>query len=157
MKLRNKTFEAATLKVELKEERDKNSESEEQKRALKRTIQELEHMFMEQRHSFAARREDYEYEIHRLNRLFDKTWSDKKAWKTQCFTRQIYIKHMLHQIEKAIIKANKMLVRARELWEYVLPVGKNGLRLLNFLEEAEDHYRQFRCFHGFNTRMLNFM
>ena len=70
---------------------------------------------MEQRHSFAARREDYEYEIHHLNRLFDKTWSDKKAWKTQCFTRQMYIKHVLQQIEKAIIKANEMLVWAREL------------------------------------------
>ena len=114
-------------------------------------------MFMEQRHSFAARREDYEYEIHRLNRLFDKTWSDKKAWKTQCFTRQMYIKHVLQQIEKAIIKANEMLVWARELQEHVLPIGKYGQRLLNFLEEAEDHDRQLRCFYGFNSRMLNSM
>ena len=71
MQLRNKTFEATTLKVKLKEECDKNSEFEEQKRALKRAIQELKQMFMEQRQSFTARRKNYEYEIHRLNQTLD--------------------------------------------------------------------------------------
>ena len=49
LQLRNKTLEAATLKVKLKEEHDRNFEFEEQKIALKRTIQELEQIFMEQR------------------------------------------------------------------------------------------------------------
>ena len=65
-------------------------------------------MFTEQKHSFAARRENYEYEIHRLNQIVDEVWRDRDAWKAQCFTRQMYIKHMLGQINKAIIKANEM-------------------------------------------------
>ena len=35
--------------MKLKEKKDRNFESEEDKRALKRTIQELEQMFIEQR------------------------------------------------------------------------------------------------------------
>ena len=45
----------------------------------------------------------------------------------------------------------------RELRDHTLPIGKYGQRLLNFLEEAEDHYKQLRCFHGFNSRMTNSM
>ena len=59
------------------------------------------------------------------------------------------------QIDKAIIKANEMLARARELLHHTLPIGKYKQCLLNFMEEAEDHYRQLRCFYGFNSRMLN--
>ena len=51
------------------------------KRALKRTIQELEQMFMEQRHSFVVKRENYEYEIHCLNQILDEVWRDKDALK----------------------------------------------------------------------------
>ena len=110
--------------MELREEQDRNLESEEQKRALKRIIQVLEQMFIEQRHSLTTRRVDYEYEIHHLNQTLDEVRMDRDAWKAQCFARQMYIKHMLGEIDKAIIKANEMLVRAKELRDHVFPIGK---------------------------------
>ena len=67
MQWRNETCETIKLKMRLKEEHDKNVESEEKKRAFNKTIQELEQMFIEQRKSFIATKEGYEYKIYRLN------------------------------------------------------------------------------------------
>ena len=36
-----------------------------------------------------------------------------------------------------------------------VPIGKNGQRLVNFLEEPKDHYEQVKAFYGYNCNMLN--
>ena len=56
-----------------------------------------------------------------------------------------------------IHKAHDMLEKAEALYQQVIPTGKNGQRLVNFLEEAKDHYEQVKIFYGYNYNMLNAM
>ena len=80
---------------------------------------------------------------------------DREAWKTQCLARQLYIRHTTQQIYKAVRKANDMLEKAEALYQEVIPIGKNEQRLVNFLEEARNHYEQVKAFYGYNCNMLN--
>ena len=80
---------------------------------------------------------------------------DKVAWKAQCLARQLYIQLTTKQIYKAVHKAHDMLEKAEALYRVVVPIGKNGQRLVNFLEEARNHYEQVKAFYGYNCNMLN--
>ena len=80
---------------------------------------------------------------------------DREAWKTQCLARQLYIRHTTKQIHKAVRKAHDMLEKAEVLYRVVIPIGKNGQRLVNFLKEAKNHYEQVKAFYGYNCNMLN--
>ena len=86
---------------------------------------------------------------------FVKVERDKEAWKAQCLTKQLYIKNTVKQIYKAIHKAHDMLEKAEAHHQEVIPTGKNGQRLVNFLEEAKDHYEQVKAFYGYNCNKLN--
>ena len=50
-----------------------------------------------------------------------------------------------------------MFEKAEALYQEVVPIGKNGQRLVNFLEKAKDHYEQVKMFYGYNCNMLNAM
>ena len=50
-----------------------------------------------------------------------------------------------------------MLEKAEALYQQVTPTGKNEQRLVNFLEEAKNHYEQVKAFYGYNCNMLNAM
>ena len=78
-----------------------------------------------------------------------------EAWRAQCLARQLYIQHTIKQIYKAIHKAHDMFEKAEALHREVVPIGKNGQRLLNFLKKAKDHYEQVKAFYGYNCNMLN--
>ena len=78
-----------------------------------------------------------------------------EAWRVQCLARQLYIQHTIKQIYKAIHKAHDMFEKAETLYREVVPTGKNGQRLVNFLEKAKDHYEQVKAFYGYNCNMLN--
>ena len=80
---------------------------------------------------------------------------DREAWKMQCLVRQFYIRHTTQQIYKAVCKAQEMLEKVEALYWEVIPTGKNGQRLVNFLEEARNHYEQVKAFDGYNCNMLN--
>ena len=80
---------------------------------------------------------------------------DKEAWKAQCLARQLYIRHTTQQIYKAVHKAHDMLEKAEALYREVVLIGKNGQRLVNFLEEARNNYEQVNAFYGYNCNMLN--
>ena len=88
-------------------------------------------------------------------RILDEAERDKKAWEAQCLARQLYIQHTIKQIYKAIHKAHDMFEKAKALYQKVVPIGKNGQQLVNFLEEAKDHYEQVKAFYGYNWNMLN--
>ena len=80
---------------------------------------------------------------------------DRKAWKAQCLARQLYIRHTTQQIYKAVRKAHDILEKAKALYREAIPTGKNGQRLVNFLEEARNHYEQVKAFYEYNCNMLN--
>ena len=80
---------------------------------------------------------------------------DREAWKAQCLTRQLYTQHTIKQIYKVIHKAHDMLEKAEALYRDVIPTGKNGQWLVNFLKEARNHYEQIKVFYGYNCNILN--
>ena len=90
-------------------------------------------------------------------RVLGEVERDKEAWEAQCLARQLYIQHTIKQIYKAIHKAHDMFEKAEALYQEVIPTGKNGQWLVNFLEEAKDHYEQVKMYYGYNCNMLNTM
>ena len=88
-------------------------------------------------------------------RALSEVKGDRKAWKAQCLARQLYIRHVTQQIYKAVRKAHDMLEKAKTLYQKVIPTGKNGQRLVNFLVEVRNHYEQVKAFYGYNCNMLN--
>ena len=82
---------------------------------------------------------------------------DREAWKAQCLARHLYIWHTTKQIYKAVHKAYDMCEKVEALYQEVILTGKNGEWLVNFLEEAKDHYEQVKIFYGYNCNMLNAM
>ena len=88
-------------------------------------------------------------------RALSEVQGDREAWKAQCLARQLYIRQVTQQIYKAVRKAHDMLEKAEALYQEVIPTGKNEQRLVNFLEEARNHYKQVKAFYGYNCNMLN--
>ena len=88
-------------------------------------------------------------------RVLDEVERDMEAWEAQCLARPLYIQHTIKKIYKAIHKAHDMFEKTKALYQEVVPTGKNGQRLMNFLEEAKDHYEQVKAFYGNNCKMLN--
>ena len=88
-------------------------------------------------------------------RAFIEVEGDKEVWKAQCLARQLYIRHTTKQIYKAVHKAHDMLIKMEALYREVVLAGKNEQRLVNFLEEARNHYEQVKAFYGYNCNMLN--
>ena len=76
-----------------------------------------------------------------FERALDELWKDKKDWKAQCLARQLYIKHVIKKIYKAICKAHEMLDKAETLHRDFIHMGRNGQQLLNFIKEVKDHYK----------------
>ena len=90
-------------------------------------------------------------------RVLNEVKRDKEAWEAQCLARQLYIRHTTKQIYKAIHKAHNMLEKAEALYQQVTPTGRNRQWLVNFLEEARNHYEQVKTFYGYNCNILNAM
>ena len=82
-------------------------------------------------------------------------WRDREDQRAQCLAKQLYIKHTIEQIYKAICEAHEMFDKAEALRQSFTPIGKNGHHLLNFIEEVKDHYKQVKAFYGYNCNMLN--
>ena len=98
---------------------------------------------------------NYISELH--EKVLGEVERDKEAWEAQCLARHLYIQHIIKQIYKAIHRAHDMFEKAKALYQEVVPTGKNGQRLVNFLEKAKDHYEQVKMFYGYNCNMLNAM
>ena len=90
-------------------------------------------------------------------RLLRELGRDNEDWKAQCMARQLYIKHETKQLFKVVGKAHEMWDKAEALRREFIPTGRNGQQLLNFIEEAKDHYKQVKAFYGHNCNMLNAM
>ena len=117
----------------------------------------MEQSLIEHKNYIIELREENIYQSVHYERALGEVERDKEAWETQCLTRQLYIQHTIKQIYKAIHKAHNMLEKTEALYQEVIPTGKNGQRLVNFLEEAKDHYEQVKAFYGYNCNMLNVM
>ena len=70
-------------------------------------------------------------------------------------SKTTYIWHTIQQIYKAIHKTHDMFKKVEAVYQEVIPTEKNRQRLVNFLEEARNHYEQVKTFYGYNCNMLN--
>ena len=89
------------------------------------------------------------------DRALAEAWRNREDWRAQCLARQLYIKHTIEQIYKAIYKDHEMFDKAEALRQSFAPIGSNGQQLLNFIEEVKDHYEQLKAFYEYNCNMLN--
>ena len=108
----------------------------------------MEQSLVEHRNYITELREENIYQNEQHERVFSEVKRDMEAWRVQCLARQLYIQHTIKQIYKAIHKAYDMFEKAEALYREVVPTRKNGQWLVNFLEEAKDHYEQVKAFYG---------
>ena len=100
-------------------------------------------------------REENVSKIVEYERLLRELGRDNEDWKEQCMARQPYIKHETKQLFKVVGKAHEMWDKAKALRREFIPTGRNRQQLLNFIEEAKDHYKQVKAFYGYNCNLLN--
>ena len=67
-----------------------------------------------------------------FERALVEAWRDREDWRAQCLVRQLYIKHTIGQIYKAICKTHEMFDKAKALHQSFAPIRRNGQQLLNF-------------------------
>ena len=146
--------EIAGLKFKL---RAKKIEQAELSQSFQNTIQSMEQTLKEHMDYIILLREQDVSKTVEYERLLRELREDNEDWKAQCMARQLYIKHETKQLYKAVIKAHEMWDKAKALYREFIPTGRNGQQLLNFIEEAKDHYKQVKVFYGYNCNMLNAM
>ena len=54
-------------------------------------------------------------------------------------------------LSKAVSKAEEMLEEAEALQHNFVPIGRDGQRLLFFLDQVKKHYNQVICFYDYNS------
>ena len=102
-------------------------------------------------------REEDVSKIVEYERLLDELGRDNEDWRVHCIVRKLYIKHETNQLFKTVTKAHEMWGKTEALHREFVPTGRNRQQLLNFIEEAKDHYKQVKAFYGYNCNMLNSM
>ena len=115
----------------------------------------MEQSLVEHENYIVELQDENAYQNVMYERAFVEVEKDREAWKAQCLARQLYIRYTTKQIYKAVHKVDDMLEKAKALYREVVPTRKNGQRLVNFLEEARNHYEQVKAFYGYNCNMLN--
>ena len=151
------SHEITKLKLKLKAEKIGKAELQAENQAIRNALREMEQSLVEHKNYISELREENIYQNVQYESVLGDVERDKKAWKAQCLARQLYIQHTIKQIYKAIHKAHNMFEKVEALYREVVPTGKNGQRLVNFLEEAKNHYEQVKTFYGYNCNMLNAM
>ena len=118
-------------------------------------IRAMEQSLREHKNYIVELQKDSVRQIVEYDRALVKAWRDREDRKAQCLARQLYIKHTIRQIYKAICKAHEMFDKAEALPQSFAPIERNGQQLLNFIEEMKNHYEQVKAFYGYNCNMLN--
>ena len=65
-------------------------------------------------------------QIVEYDRAFAEAWRDREDWIAQCLAKQLYIKHTIEQIYKAIYKAHEMFDKAEALRQSFALIRRNG-------------------------------
>ena len=155
MDTRRQSQEITELKLKLRAEKIGRAELQAENQAIRNALREMEQSLVEHKNCITKLREENIYQNVQHERVLDEVERDMEAWRAQCLARQLYIQHTIKQIYKAIHNAHDMFEKAEALYQEVVPTEKNGQRLVNFLEEAKDHYEQVKAFYGYNCNMLN--
>ena len=124
----------------MRAERIERAELRVENQAVWNAIRALEQSLEEHKDYIIKLQEDSVRQTVEFDRALAKAWRDREDWRAQCLARQLYIKQTIEQIYKAICKAHEMFDKEKALRQSFAPIGKNGQWLVNFLEEAKNHY-----------------
>ena len=155
MDMGKQSQEIAELKIKLKAEKIRRAELRAKNQSIQDILYAMEQSLVEHENYIVELREENAYQNVMYERDLVEVERDREAWKAQCLATQLYIGHTTKQIYKAIHKAHDMLEKAEALYREVVSTGKNGKRLVNFLEEVRNHYKQVKTFYGYNCNMLD--
>ena len=132
--------EITKLKIKLRAKRIGRAELQAKNQSILDALRAMEQSVVEHENFIVELQRENAYQNVMHERALSEVEGDREAWKAQCLARQLYIRHVTQQIYKAVRKAHDMLEKAEVLYREVIPTGKNGQRLVNFLEEAKNHY-----------------
>ena len=128
------------LRFELIAEKIGRAELRAENQSIWDALHAMEQSLVEHENYIDELREENAYQNVMYERALGEVEREREAWKAQCLARQLYIRHTTKQIYKAVHKAYDMLEKVKALYREVIPTRKNGQRLVNFLEEAINHY-----------------
>ena len=132
--------EVAKLKIKLRAEKIGWAELRVENQLIRDALHAMEQSLIEHENYIVELREENAYQNVMYERALIEVERDREAWKAQCLIRQLYIWHTTQQIYKAVHKSHDMLEKTKTFYREVVPTGKNGQRLVNFLEKARNHY-----------------
>ena len=147
--------ENAKLKIKLRAERISRAELKVENQLVLDALRIMKQSLVEHENFIIELQMENAYQNVMHERALAEVEGDREAWKAQCLARQLYIRYTTQQIYKAVRKAHNMLEKAKTLYQEVISTGRNGQRLVNFIVEAKDHYKQVKAFYGYNCNMLN--
>ena len=131
--------EIMELKLKLRAKKIGRAELQAKNQAIRNALRGMEQSLIEHKNSITELWKENIYQNMQHERVLDEVERDMGAWRAQCLARQLYIQHTIKQIYKAIHKAHDMFEKVKALYQEVVPTGKNGQRLVDFLKEAKDH------------------
>ena len=80
-----------------------------------------------------------------------------KDWKAQSQGKKLYIDHLIKKIYKVISTSWRMVKKIEDILQNYFPMGPDGQRTVNLLEEAKDQYEQVKNFFSCNFCMINYV
>ena len=147
--------EITKLKFKLIAEMIRRAELRAENRSIRNVFLAMEQSLIEHKGYIVELQKDSIRHTMQYKRTLADLWEDKEVWKAQCLARQLYIKHTIKQIYKAIRKAHEILEKSEALHQSFFSTGRNGQQLLNFIEEVRNHCEQVKAFHGYNCNRIN--
>ena len=111
--------EIAKLKIKLKAEKIGRAELRAENQSIRDALHAMEQSLLEHKNYIVELREENAYQNVMYERALVEVERDREAWKAQCLTRQLYIRHTTKQIYKAVHKAHDMLEKAKALYQKV--------------------------------------
>ena len=118
--------ENAELKIKLRAERISRAELQAENQLILDALRTMKQSLVEHENFIIELQRENAYQNVMHEKALAEAEGDREAWKTQCLTRQLYIRHTTQQIYKAVCKAHDILEKAESLYREVIPTGKNG-------------------------------
>ena len=128
----------------------------EEKTALKKAIQVLEHQLLRQGSRINQVIQDWRDNDDNWRRMYGQVADSNNQLSAENRREQMYIDHITLQVKKIVHESRKMSKKTQTLIEEYYPRCSLRQRLQDFLKEVRGQYEQVVRFYEANSDVLNF-
>ena len=118
---KKRSWEIIELKFKLRAKKIGRAELRAENQSIQNALRAMEQSLIEHKGYIVELQKDSIRHTMQYKRTLADLWEDKEVWKAQCLARQLYLKHTIKQIYKAICKAHEILEKAEALHQSFFP------------------------------------